>query len=283
MSTKLLNVLLIKLKITIVAAVLVLLALLSSSFTSSRKIAGDFWQLLGITRAQGTDNIKQSFLNNYLYYYGARNARNLAAGDRVAVAKDLLTYSKQYLGSDGFRKEYALERKNAMPHDPQVVVRTKEELRAAKIAESEKSLKETQESAKKLGPDMAKAMQPSIDMYKKNIEDYKNPKSETIDLYYQGELSNAEREKKRYEEDLARWKKNYPEDVKELIRMRLQRFLDISATVDFKAELKQVGTKKKFVKPEYEAKPSDWKQIYRAGKEVIDMARSFAQQWMEEM
>lgn len=283
MTSKHLKFLLANLKIMLVVASAVFVVFFASSFTASRHMAGDFWQLLGITRSQGTDNIKQSFLNNYLYYYGARNARNLAVGDRVAVARDLLNYSKQYLNSDGFRKEYELNRKNSMPHEPQPVVRTKEELRAAKIAETEKSLKETQENAKKLGPDMAKAMQSTIDMLKKNIEDYKNPKSEIIDSYYQGEVDNAEREKKHYRDDLARWQKDYPADFRDLLKMRLQRFLDISATVDFNAALKQVGNKMKFVKAEYEAKPNDWKQIYRAGNDVISMARTFAEQWIREL
>ena len=100
MSRKQLKAVLRGLKVTSVILSALVITLFASSFTTSRHMAGDFWQLLGITRSQGTDNIKQSFLNNYLYYYGARNARNLAAGDRVAVARDLLNYSKQYLGSD---------------------------------------------------------------------------------------------------------------------------------------------------------------------------------------
>ena len=58
---------------------------------------------------------------------------------------------------------------------------------------------------------------------------------------------------------------------------------DLAGTVDFSAELKMVNGKKKFVNPLYEAKAYDWKQIFRAGKEVIDPAVAFARQWINEI
>jgi hypothetical protein len=64
------------------------------SFTHSHKVAGDVRQQLGISRGQGTDNIKQSFPGVYLYYYGAKNAKNIADGNCAAVAKDLLNYTE---------------------------------------------------------------------------------------------------------------------------------------------------------------------------------------------
>jgi hypothetical protein len=35
-----------------------------------------------------------------------------------------------------------------------------------------------------------------------------------------------------------------------------------------------------FVNPEYERKPSDWKFIFRSGKESSDAARVVATQWL---
>jgi hypothetical protein len=63
----------------------------------------------------------------------------------------------------------------------------------------------------------------------------------------------------------------------------LQKFIDLASTVDFSAELKLVNGKKKFVNPLYEAKAYDWKQVFRAGKDVIEPAMTFAQQWIKEL
>ena len=126
-------------------------------------------------------------------------------------------------------------------------------------------------------------MKPTIDMLKKQLVDYKDPNNKHIEMYHQSEKYEYEKRIKSYEERLAKWTKEFPADYKVKVRERLQRFLDLSATVDFNAELKQVGNKKKFVNPEYEGKAYDWKQIYRAGKEVIEPARKFAEQWLREL
>lgn len=281
MSEKLINLLLIKLKVAALLFVVALVSLFSYSFTTSRNLADDFWKQLGMTKDQATDGVKQSFLNGYLYHYGARNARNIAVGNRTAVAKDLLNYTKQYIGSEPFRKEYEVMRKNAKPQEPQIVTRSKEDIRKEKIAETETSIKKTEEIMKQ--PNMKSIMQPSLEILKKNLVEYKDPNSKMIELFYNSEKMGNEQQVESFKRNLARWEQEYPADCQQKVRERLQKFLDLSATVDFNAELKQVGNKKKFVNPVYESKPYDWKQIYRAGKEVIEPARQFAEQWMEEL
>ena len=64
------------------------------------------WKMLGITKQSGDEKIKNSFVNGYLYYYGVKNIKNLASNDRAAIAKDLLSYTKQYINSPAFTKEY---------------------------------------------------------------------------------------------------------------------------------------------------------------------------------
>ena len=281
MSDKIINLLLIKLKVVAILFVVGGISLFSYSFTTSRNIADEFWKQLGMSKEQCTDGVKQSFLNGYLYYYGAKNARLIAAGNRVAIAKDLLAYTKQYISSSAFAKEYELIRKQSKPQEPQMEIRTKEEVRKAKIAETEVSIRKTEEIMKQ--PNMKSIMQPSLDILKKNLLDYKDPGSKMIDVYFNSEKMQQEQQLESYKKKLARWKVEFPADYREKVKERLQKFLDLSATVDFTAELKQVGNKKKFVNPVYEGKPYDWKQIYRAGKEVIEPARLFAEQWFDEL
>ena len=73
--------------------------------------------------------------------------------------------------------------------------------------------------------------------------------------------------------------KRYPSEAKELIKQRLKTFLDISATVDFDAQLN--GSM--FANPEYEAKSGEWKMCFRAGKAVVQAAREEAQAWLKEL
>lgn len=282
MTDRLFNLLLIKLKVMLIIFLLTLISLFSFSFTTSRQLAADIWAQLGMTRAQGTDGIKQSFLNGYLYYYGAKNAKNVAAGNRGAITKDLLTYTRQYVNSDAFKKEYEQLRKDAKPAEPENKVRSKEEIRKEKIAETEKSIRDA-EATMKVSADMARIMKPTVDMLKKTLEDYKKPDSKNIESYFLYEKNENASRLRSYQERLTNWEKEYPVDYREKIKQRLQKFIDLSVTVDFTAALKQVGNKKKFVNPVYEGKAYDWKQIYRAGREVIEPARQFAEQWIKEL
>ncbi len=282
MTDRMMNILLIKLKVIAFVLGVALISLFSFSFTTSERLADDIWKQLGMTKVQGTDGVKQSFLNGYLHYYGARNARNIAAGNRGAVAKDLLTYTKQYISSETFRKEYDMLRKQAKPLPSDRKPKTKEEIRKEEIAKLEKSIKESEEIMK-TSAEMAKIMKPIVEMNRKSIEDYKKPDNKTIDYMYQDELNRAERDKQYYRESMVRWEKEFPVDYRQLVAARLQKYLDLAATVDFNAELKQAGNKKKFVNPVYEGKAYDWKQIYRAGKEVYTVAKPFAEQWIKEL
>ncbi|MCH5717736.1 hypothetical protein [Niabella hibiscisoli] len=72
----------------------------------------------------------------------------------------------------------------------------------------------------------------------------------------------------------------YPADPAVMVKKRLQEYLALVATVDFKAEITGSGSSRTFVNPAYEAKPVKWKVIYRAGKEVNDVVTGFVKQWL---
>ena len=74
--------------------------LLSFSFNNS---LDDIWKQLGISQQTGTSNIKNSFLNGFIYYYGAATVRTSIGGNKAAATTNLLTYVKQYVGSDGLK------------------------------------------------------------------------------------------------------------------------------------------------------------------------------------
>ncbi|MDB5197546.1 MAG: hypothetical protein JWP88_1917 [Flaviaesturariibacter sp.] len=244
----------------------------------------ELWSRLGISQDKATGNIKESFLRGYFYYYGANAAKKIASGDRAAVATDLLTYTKSFVNSEAFIAQYNKEREAAKPA-PFVAKapKTKEELRAEKIAETEKAIKETETNIKKLSPEIAKSVEPVLEMFKKNLVEYKKPNSEMIELFYSSEIMGEESRQREAEQRLERWMKDYPTDYRQMIKTRLQTFLDLAETVDFSAQLKEQGGKLRFVNPHYEAKPSDWKLIFRAGKEVSQPSVAFAKAWIGEI
>jgi predicted phage tail protein len=261
---------------------LVSFSLLLSSF-SAHKMTDDMWKILGITKQSGDEKIKTSFTNGYLYYYGIKNLKNLASGDRGALAKDLLTYTKQYINSPVFAKEYEQTRKSAKPQEPVLKpLRSIEEIQKEEIAKAEKSIKDTEKNMKEM-PQYAKTMEPMLEILKKNLKDYQNPKNTYFTSIAMGEKYDQESQVKNHKDRIKQWETAYPENPDQLIAERLQKMLNAIKDIDYNAELAEKWGKKRFVNPAYESKNPEWKQGFRAGKEVTESARAFAQKWLNEL
>ena len=272
------------LRICITALALCIVSLFLFSFVAASRLGDDVWQQLGLNKQQGTQGIYRSFTGGYLDYYQARNIRNIAAGNRLAVAKDLLNYAKQYISSEGFKKEYELERKNAIPVKPESKpVRTKAEIQKDEIAKIEKQIKDLEKNMKTLDATMQKNMQPVLDMYKTMLKDYQNPNHEYFEGLVLNDKYQNEQAIRNYQAAMKNWEERYPVNFSPIIKERLQKFLDVTKDVDFGAELKTSYNKKVFVNPAYERKSTEWKQAFRAGKEITNMARAFATQWLTEL
>jgi hypothetical protein len=264
--------------IAIVAAITLLL----SSFTT-QKMTDDVWKVLGITKQEGNDKIKNSFMYGYLYYYGVKNIRNIAVNDRGAVAKDLLSYTKEFVSSPAFKKQYDDMRNSSKPTEPVLKpLRTIEEIQKEEIAKTEKSIKDTEKNMKDM-PQYAKNMQPMLDVLKKNLKDYQDPKNQLFSSIAQGEKYQQENEKKNYQDRMKQWQVTYPAEVNEFIAAKLQKMLDATKDIDYNAELVEKWGKKRFVNPAYESKNQEWKQGFRAGKDVTEQARAFARKWLDEL
>ncbi|MEO6734498.1 MAG: hypothetical protein ABIN01_24980 [Ferruginibacter sp.] len=271
------------LRICLTAFLLCILSLFLFSFVTVTRL-DDLWQQLGLNKQQGTESIYKSFTGGYLYYYQARNIKHIAAGNKVAIAKDLMAYAKQYVSSESFKKQYDLERAMARPvQEALKPIRTKAQIQKDEIVKTEKSIKDLEKNMKGMDAAMQKNMLPVMDMFKKMLREYQDPNHQ----YFKGlllyEAAEKDRAIKSYDEAVQNWEKNYPDNCTLVIKERLQKFLEVTKDVDFDAELKTSYNKKVFVKPAYESKPTEWKQAFRAGKEVTTMARAFASQWLSEL
>lgn len=270
-------------KAAIICSLLLLsMTVLLSSFRLN-KTTDDVWKLLGITRQAGDEKIKNSFMYGYLYYYGIKNVKNLAVNDREAIAKDLLEYTKQYVNSDLFKKEYDQMRTSAKPQEPVLKsVRSLEEIQKDEIAKAEKSIRDTEKNMKDM-PQYAKSMEPMLAILKDNLKKYKDPKNSYFASIAMGEKYDQENEMKSYRERTKQWENSYPETAKEFVAGRLQKMLDATKDIDYNAELVEKWGKKRFVNPAYESKSGEWKQGFRAGKAITEAARAFAQKWLTEL
>lgn len=264
------------------AMIIILVSLFFTASSFSRNMADDIWRQLGISQVQGNENIRRSFATGYSNIYGLRNAKNIASGNRAAVARNLFLYTKTYVSSAEFRNYYAKERASYKPIEP-AAAKSKEEVRQDMITEIEKSIRDSEKSMAAMTPDIKKALQPSVDNAKKQLEEFKQPDNKIVEIRYQGELNRYKYDKERYDKDLANWETNYPADLNQLIKARLEKYLSIAATVDFSAELTEKYGKKRFVKPEYESKHSDWKMIYRAGVDVYATIKPLVQDWLSRL
>jgi hypothetical protein len=90
-------------KITWSSGFIVACMLVSSSFLFSsyqaKKMTDDVWKMLGLSRSTGTDAVKNSFLNGYLYHYGARNFKN-CRNDRGESQRHAELHEGMFGGAD---------------------------------------------------------------------------------------------------------------------------------------------------------------------------------------
>ncbi len=270
------------LRICILTSLLVVASLFLFSFKVLENRADDLWKQLGITQQKGSEKIKSSFMNGYLDYWGVRNLKSIANGNATAVTKDLLTYTKNYLNTPEVKAAFEKERLAVKPTPPEKKTVSKEAIRKEQIETMQKSITASQDIIKQF-PDMEKSIRKSITELEKVIKDYQSPDSKMIDLFYEAQLNELKAADEQYQKALASWEAGYPVNYKLRIKALLQDYLDLAATVDFDAVLTEKYGKKIFVKASYEGKSSEWKMIYRAGKDVNTVAQAFVQQWVNEI
>lgn len=250
------------------------------SFTA-RKIADDFLQQLGMTKVSADEKITHSILGGYLDQYGIRNAKNIAAGNRTAIIKDLLAYTKQYVGTAAFIKEYNQLRENNKPKPS--TIQTPDEMRTGLIDQYKKSIAETEANLKKADASMKSIFEPILATLKQELKNAEDPNNKMIANYKKNYPEMVKSMETGYKQQLAEWETKYPANQQLFIKERLVQFMQETDNIDFAAQLTEKNGKKYFVNPAYEHKGNRWKLAFRAGKEVVEPARAFVQNWINEI
>ena len=202
-------------------------------------------------------------------------------GNRAAVAKDLLVYTKQCVSSPAFVKEYNQLRDNNKPKP--VTMESPEEMRAGTITQYKKSITETEANMKKVDASTKKIFEPILVSLKQQLTDIEDPNNKMLASYkknYPETLKSIEASNKR---SLQEWEQKYPVNQLLFVKERLKQFMEETSNIDFAAQLTEKNNRKYFVNPAYEHKSNRWKMAFRAGKEVIEPARDFIQKWIDEI
>ncbi|MGI8599505.1 MAG: hypothetical protein ACR2KB_09630 [Chitinophagaceae bacterium] len=107
----------------------------------------DFLKQLGITKANANEKISGSILGGSLNTYGIKNVKNIASGNRKAVAVSVLNYTKTHLNSPEFKKQYFALKDKYKPTE--TITQTPAEFREENISRIKKSIAEMEASVKK--------------------------------------------------------------------------------------------------------------------------------------
>jgi len=284
MEQKILRILLIQLKIVAAGCIGFMAFFLSTAFRSEDRPI-DPWKEMGISKVEGEDFISESFSRGYLYIYGANNLQNIVIGNRTPIAKEVLTHCKKVVSTASFGFRYREFRMRTQPIAP--AIKTKDQIRAELVSNYEEQIMNNQQTVNYAlvmkDMEMKKKAEKAMAKCRKILEEINTSNSRIMteqmiyaDMRYQSDLE-------KYQTKICKWEKDYPADTKQLIKRRLEYFLDLTKDIDFNASLKELNGKKIFVNPVYEQKPAEWKMGFRAGKDVVQTARAFAEQWIKEL
>jgi hypothetical protein len=194
---------------------------------------------------------------------------------RVALVKALGSAAREVFRSAAFRARWDEEVKANRPTPP-APARKPAELVAAQAAEFAATVAEMEKAMAQLPAEHQPEMRKAIDAMRSQRA---SAPAVPAELLAAAEQERVASETAEYQAALKR----FPADPAVALRAQLERWLATTADVDFKAKTTAREGQRVFVEPRYEAKPSEWKLAYRAGREVTEAARAFAKGWLAEL
>jgi hypothetical protein len=255
-----------------------LLACAIAAACLTRAIGADVLSQLGITpqlAKMGVDSILNSGLSNP--GIPAKAFKLLAPAQRAQVAAAGVAWLKAYTGTADFKQEYAKIRQNRKPEAPTFQGTPEEEVSRAS-ADQTKQMADSKKMLESLPPDQRQQIEAAMKAAQDMMKAQDTP--ETRKMRVDGIKRSRDGQMQTYQQDLAKWQIEFPEDSKPVVVRRLKEFLTLSGDVDFTAKLAPQG---QFQNPAYESKPDQWKMCYRAGKDATTAARAAVQTWLKEL
>jgi nitrogen fixation protein FixH len=199
---------------------------------------------------------------------------------RAQTATAGVAWLKTYVASPDFKRQYAQLRQTRKPEAPTWETTPEQEVQRAED-DQKRQLEESKRAIASLPADQRKAVEEGLKAAVEMTAKMNTPEMRKMRL--DGIKASRAAEATEYNDAVAKWKQDYPDDPKPIIVKRLREFLQLSADVDFNAKLKTGSGTSTFENPAYQAKSSQWKLCYRAGREATAAARTAVQAWLTEL
>lgn len=260
---------------------IIVTVLLGSAVGFSAVGAGDVLQQLNVSKATAGQEVVSSLANGNVSYSRVRSVfKKAAPSARAAMAEQVLIWTKAYVESPQFAKDYAAQREQAKPQEEEEKPSIEDEL-AQRRAQRDADMEESKKNIAKMPKEYRAQAEEGYKAAVESMKQLDTPEFRKIER--DGLIAQRKAEEEQYEKRVAEWEEDYPEDPRELIKQRLEEFLDETEDVDYDAELVESYGKMRFADKSYERKRQYWKLAFRAGKETTEKARAFAKEWLDAM
>jgi len=236
---------------------------------------------LGITEGRAREAIFDSFVSGAVSIAGKADAFTAASPQaRVAIVNAALTLARAFAESAEFPKRYADHREANGP-DPLPPATTADEVLAKQRANFEAQVEGMRKQFSDVTPEQRATLEQGFDTMRARFTEMEKGEAR-VDL---DAALKAQRiaQVGAYERAVKELDAVYPADPRALVANRLRKFLDLSKDIDFTAQLVERDKKMRFADAALEARPAEWKMLFRAGKPATDAARAFAQKWLADL
>lgn len=259
-----------------------LVVLVSAAAVSGAAHAQNPLSQLGLDEARGQSHATALVLGRTSPTWVDGSAKQLfkamPPSVRATVTTGLWAWAKNYLSSAAFKAAYAKEREDMKPQPPRFEGSVDDELKKMQ----DEQLKSIAEARRTVLPMLPASDRAAFEAQLKQQEEMvKNP--EMIAIMKTGFEQQRVAAREEHARRLKLWEEDYPADSQRLVARRLREFLDVCSDVDFAARTNLVNDKRVFANADYEAKPAQWKECYRAGREPTTAARQAATAWLREL
>ena len=236
---------------------------------------------LGITQGRAREAIFDSFVSGAVSVAGKADAFTAASPQaRVAIVNAAVTLARAFAESAEFPKRYADHREANGP-DPLPPATTADEVLAKQRANFEAQVEGMRKQFGDVTPEQRATLEQGFDTMRARFTEMEKGEARVeLDAALKAQRIGQVRA---YERAVKELDAVYPADPRALIANRLRKFLDLSKDIDFTAQLVDRDKRMRFADAALEARPAEWKLLFRAGKPATDAARAFAQKWLADL
>ena len=240
---------------------------------------------VGVSDSDLQNSVYQSVVGSFLTLPPSYDQiKTLQVARRAVVLLSAGSFAKTYLKSETFRQRYARDLSEGQLGRPTPApARTF----AARVQEETVSLERRLAEVRKTLPLLTTITRNQLTLQLQESERAGREQLRELAATSREDQRSWEREdRERFDHETADYAaaaaqgQALPVDPNALVQLRLRTFLAQTADVDFSAAL---TPQRRFVRPEYEAKPPIWKSCFRAGRLATEAARVFARGFLEEM